>query len=151
MVEVVELAQDIEENLRQATSLITKHGRCFLSEVEVSVPQFNALLILKEHRALTMGELCRHMQTACSTATDLADRMEEAGLVTRKRDEQDRRVVRIHLCPKGEEIVDAVIAKRQGFLCQALQGCPKEELEQMLGMVEKLKHSIERVPLPLSR
>ncbi len=142
------LAQDIEESLRQATELLSKHGRVFLSEMEITFPQFNALLVLKEHGSLTMGELCKHMFTACSTATDLADRMEDAGLVERRRDKGDRRVVRIHLCSKGEEIVNEVIGKRQMLLAQALNGCPKDEMEQMLSIVKKLKQSVESVPFP---
>ena len=46
---------------------------------------------------MTIGDLSNKMYLAFSTTTDLIDRMEKSELVQRIRDEQDRRVVRIHL------------------------------------------------------
>ena len=46
---------------------------------------------------MTIGELSKSMALACSTITDLIDRMEKAGLVVRKKDEKDKRVVRIEV------------------------------------------------------
>ncbi len=65
---------------------------------------------------MTIGDLSNKMYLAFSTTTDLVDRMEKNELVQRVRDEQDRRVVRIHLLPEGERIIQEVIEKRQNYL-----------------------------------
>lgn len=108
--------KQLEENLRLVNTILYKRGRSILAGMAVSSPQFNALLMLKELGPLTMGELCKRLFAACSTITDLADRLERAGLVTRSRDTKDRRVVRIHILPKGEAVVREVISERQRFI-----------------------------------
>ncbi len=56
------------------------------------------------------------MALACSTITDLIDRMEKNNLVIRKKDEKDKRVVRIEVLPVGCEIMEKVLERRVGFL-----------------------------------
>ncbi|CAA7599513.1 MarR-type HTH domain protein [Acididesulfobacillus acetoxydans] len=137
--------KQVEEKIRQSNTVMYRHGRSILTGMGVSTPQFNALLTLQEFGSLTMGELCKHLFTACSTATDLADRMERAGLVERVRDTNDRRVVRMNLLPKGEEIVDAVISERCQFLREVLQEYPEEEQPKVLQFLQVLAERMESV------
>ena len=87
-------------------------GREILSDFNITIPQFTALQILINNQGMTIGELSQKMALACSTITDLIDRMERNGLVIRKKDENDKRVVRIEVLSKGHEIVDKVLEKR---------------------------------------
>lgn len=80
---------------------------------------------------MTIGELSNYIHLACSTTTDLVDRMEKNGLVERVRDTKDRRVVRIHVQSKGEEIIHEVIAKRQNYLEDVLKDVPVEDVETL--------------------
>lgn len=132
MTQSEDLTQKLEETLRRANGILFKRGRSILVGMEVSALQFNALVAIKENGPLTMGDLCKHLFTACSTATDLADRMERSGLVERVRDEKDRRVVRMHLLPKGVDIVEAVIAERQSFVGEVLKNYTDEEYSELL-------------------
>ncbi|MGB3367019.1 MAG: MarR family transcriptional regulator, partial [Acidaminobacteraceae bacterium] len=83
---------NIEENLRLVCGKVKNKGREILSDYDITPPQFNALLTLIEHDGLTIGELSNKMYLACSTVTDLLDRMERNELVVRVRDEKDRRI-----------------------------------------------------------
>ena len=76
---------------------LNNKGVEFLSNYTITPPQFIALQWLFEHGDMTIGDLSNKMFLAFSTTTDLVDRMEKNHLVKRVRDEQDRRVVRIHL------------------------------------------------------
>jgi len=137
------LGDRIEEKLRQANTIIFKRGRSILTGMNISSPQFNALLTLQEFGPLTMGELCKHLFMACSTATDLADRLERGGLVERRRDDRDRRVVRMHLLPAGEDVVKTVIQERQHFLAKVLQVYTKEQYDNLLHTLEELAEQME--------
>lgn len=85
----------IEENLRRVCYKIKKKGREILNDVDITPPQFEALQYLRKQDNLTIGELSSQMYLACSTVTDLLDRMERNELVKRVKDENDRRIVRI--------------------------------------------------------
>ena len=76
---------------------------------------------------MTIGELSQKMALACSTITDLIDRMEKNELVVRKKDEKDKRVVRIEVLPKGHEIVKKVLEKRVKFLDSKMVDLTEEE------------------------
>ncbi|MHB1651847.1 MAG: MarR family winged helix-turn-helix transcriptional regulator [Desulfitobacteriaceae bacterium] len=142
--ENVEMVKTMEEKIRQANTVIYRRGRSILAGLEVSSPQFNALLALQEFGPLTMGELCKQLFTACSTATDLADRMERVGLVERVRDSKDRRVVRMHLLPRGEEVVNAVISERQRFLAEVLNEYAEGEQPELLQILVTLAERMEK-------
>lgn len=143
MREIEEVTKQIEERLRQSNTVIYKRGRSILTGMNISSPQFNALLTLQEFGPLTMGELCKHLFMACSTATDLADRLEKGGLVERRRDDRDRRVVRMHLLPAGEDVVGIVIEERQRFLGKVLERYSEEEYMNLLQILGVLAEKME--------
>lgn len=142
MEKIQELSRELEEAIRRSNTVIFRRGRSILAEMGVSNPQFNALLMLKDFGPLTMGELCKHLFTACSTATDLADRLERDGFVERVRDSKDRRIVRMHILPKGEDVVELVINERQRFLDRVLHEYKSEEQVHIL---ESLKLLADRM------
>ena len=117
----------IEKYLRKVDYSIRKKGREILSDFDITVPQFSALQILIYNETLTIGELSKKMDLACSTITDLVDRMEKTGLVARKRDENDKRVVIVDVLPKGHDILEKVLEKRIEFLNLKLIDFNKEE------------------------
>src|SRR5690625_7555566 len=102
----------IERNMRYINGIIKHKGRQILKNYSITTPQFIALQWLLEGGDLTIGELSNKINLAFSTTTDLVDRMEKKELVERKRDANDRRVVRIHLLPKGQKIIREVIDER---------------------------------------
>lgn len=106
----------IEENLRRVCYKIKKKGREILNDVEITPPQFDALQYLIHEENLTIGELSTKMFLACSTVTDLLDRMERNELVKRVKDENDRRIVRIVVLDKGHDLIKGVIANRINYI-----------------------------------
>ena len=120
---------DIEKDLRYISGIIKQKGREILSQYTITPPQFIALQWLFEVGDMTIGELSSKMYLACSTTTDLVDRMEKNELVMRVKDDKDRRVVRIHLLDEGERIIEEVINKRQHYLNEVLIDFTEEEVE----------------------
>jgi DNA-binding MarR family transcriptional regulator len=106
----------IEENLRRVCYKIKKKGREILNDVEITPPQFDALQHLIHEENLTIGELSTKMFLACSTVTDLLDRMERNELVKRVKDENDRRIVRIVVLDKGHDLIKGVMANRINYV-----------------------------------
>ena len=133
-----ESVASMEKELRYISHLIKQKGREILSNYTITPPQFVALQWLHESGDMTIGDLSNKMYLAFSTTTDLVDRMEKNELVQRVRDEQDRRVVRIHLLPEGERIIQEVIEKRQNYLRELLQNFEVDEAQELLKLLKKL-------------
>lgn len=131
----------IERLLRHVAFIIRRRGRDILSDFNITNPQFNALLALREKEDITMGELCDKLLLACSTATDLVDRMEKNGFLVRKRDPQDRRVIRLSITDKGKVVISEVLAARRRYVASILENLSAEERVQLGESLERL-HSL---------
>ncbi len=123
--------EDIERSLRRIGDIVKQKGREILTQFPITPPQFIALQWLNEYGDMTIGELSQKMYLACSTTTDLIDRMEKNELVQRVKDTQDRRVVRIQLLDRGRVIIKEVINKRQDYLESVLSQFTQDEVDYL--------------------
>ena len=116
MLNIDDKIEIIEKRFRRSCWLIKLKGREILSNYDITTPQFNALAYLVFDGEMTIGELSSKMYLACSTVTDLLDRMERNELVKRIKDEKDRRVIRLKVLDKGHRIIDDVLENRRNYL-----------------------------------
>ena len=135
---------EIEKSLRHIAAIIKQKGREILNQYTITPPQFIGLQWLYEFGDRPIGELSQKMYLACSTTTDLIDRMEKSELVERVKDPSDRRVVRIHLLPEGERIIQEVIAKRQEYVSELLGAFSEEEAIVFNQSLTKLQQQMKR-------
>jgi len=88
-----------------STSLaMTKVYKPLLQALNLTYPQYLAMLVLWEGDGITVGELSQHLLTDPGSVTPLLKRLEAEGLLTRTRSSQDERVVQLHLTDKGRAL-----------------------------------------------
>ena len=78
------------------------------SAMKLSAQQYQALLAIKGHpgrQQVTVGELAAELLVAQHSASELADRMVEKGLLVRGADERDRRRTLLALTPEAEAVL----------------------------------------------
>ncbi|POM23255.1 putative HTH-type transcriptional regulator YusO [Actinomadura rubteroloni] len=81
--------------------LIERHG--------VSPAGFFVLRILHSEDGLRAGEVARRLMTSPASATSVIGTLERNGHVERRRDEADRRAVRLHITEAGSRLIAATI------------------------------------------
>lgn len=128
-----ELIYRLEENFRKVCYKIKLKGREILNDFDITPPQFQALLLINKNGALTIGELSNQMYLACSTVTDLLDRMERNDLVMRVKDEKDRRIVRIKMLEKGDVLIAGVMENRRNYIREIVGDLD----EELLGSIDQ--------------
>ncbi|MGY4112705.1 MarR family winged helix-turn-helix transcriptional regulator [Aeribacillus sp. SP014] len=143
MTYVFNTVEEIEKSLRCIAAILKKKGRDILSNYSITPPQFDALLLLNESGNMTIGELSNKMYLACSTITDLIDRMEKNNLVKWVKDEKDRRLVRIQLLENGQRVIEAALAKRQEYLREVLKNFSDQEIVQLEKLLAKLQQEMK--------
>ena len=82
-------------------------GRAYkqlFEELGITYPQYATLIALNEAGDQTVGELGDKLFLESSTLTPLLKRLEAAGYVTRRRDAEDERQVRVSLTPEGKAV-----------------------------------------------
>src|SRR4051794_1119984 len=82
----------------------------FMSEIDMHRAQTALLCHLFMRDGVTQTELADQLSVQKATITHMLQRMEENGLITRRRDDEDTRLVRVYLADGGrakrQEIVD---------------------------------------------
>jgi DNA-binding MarR family transcriptional regulator len=78
-----------------------------LAGVDLSLPQFNVLMVLgaSPGGALPLFELNAQLVTSAPNMSWISNRMEERGLVRKQRDEEDGRVVLLGLTERGWKLL----------------------------------------------
>jgi DNA-binding MarR family transcriptional regulator len=107
--------------------LVAVAARSLTEEETVSLPQYRALVVLASRGPQRPVDLAQALNVDPSTATRMCDRLEGKGLITRRRDEVDRRVVVLDLSAGGRRLVDRVTRRRRKEIGQILTAIdPKE-------------------------
>ena len=79
-----------------------------------------AIAEMNEHENLTVSGLAKAMSVHQSTASNLADKLEKDGYITRVRSTEDKRIVYLSLTDKGSEVVAKAPPPYRGLIPDAL-------------------------------
>lgn len=110
----------------------------------VSVSQCYALSMLQSDGPCTMSDVAGALCLDLSTITRLADQLEERGLIQRTSAENDRRVCRMRLTPKGSTLVRSIESELVAEYRAVLQGLPAASREAVLAAIEGLGEAFEK-------
>lgn len=88
---------------RKITGLYAPH----LKPLDLTYTQYIVLLVLWEHREITVGELCRRLYLDSGTISPLLKKLESAGYIVKARAREDERVVEIRLTEAGAALQEA--------------------------------------------
>ena len=112
-----------------------------LRDLDLTYPQFIAMVLLWEQDGQTVGELGQQLFLQSNTLTPMLKRLESLRYIKRSRDLADERQVRIHLTEAGRELrmraSDIVRSVRQAT------GLQDKQVEQLLEEVGSLRKALE--------
>lgn len=122
--------------LYAASNLFTRLYRGVLAELGLTYPQYLVMLVLWEAVGTprSVGELGQRLHLDSGTLTPLLKRLEQAGLVSRRRDSADERRVLVELTTEGRALRIKAAAV-PATLVQAL-GLPPHEIEALRNAVQ---------------
>ena len=81
----------------------------FLVELGLTYTQYITMMVLWEHKAMTVKGLGQELYLDSGTLTPLLKKLEEKGLVTRRRSELDERNLIVTITESGEAMKDAAL------------------------------------------
>ena len=104
--------------------------------LDVSATDLNALYELRIHGPLLSGSFAHLLNVQQSTVTALADRLEAAGLLQRRRDDRDRRRIWLSITEQGQasvkEAYATVTIEVEAVFCRLAPGA-RTALKALLG------------------
>jgi MarR family transcriptional regulator, organic hydroperoxide resistance regulator len=93
----------------------------------------------------TQTELAEVMCVAPATVTNMLQHMEESGMVERKPDAADQRVMRVYLTPAGRDIQAVVVERENQVGLELLDGFTPEETSLLGGLMTRMRDNLQKI------
>ncbi len=107
-------------------------------------PQWRLLTTLRDHEGINQGELAEMLLVEPITVCRMVDRLQDAGLIERRADPDDRRTWRLYLHPRAKEILNELRPLMLNFLTDMCAGIPELEQQAVCKTLEKLLGNLDR-------
>ncbi len=114
-----------------------------LEDFNLTGAQFCVLTKLFEEEGLTQTQLAQRLYIESPTLVRTLDRLEEAGLIERRRVPSDRRAFHIFLTPKGHDLKDILMQKGNEVHDIAVKGLEEKEIELLKDLLYQLWRNLE--------
>jgi len=114
------------------------------SALGVTTAQWRLLLRLSREPGLKQVELAERLDVEPITACRIVDRLEEAGLVERQRDPDDRRAWRLELTAKAAPILEKLRLLAEEMSGEAFAGLSPGEIESLRTALAKIRENVGR-------
>ena len=135
--------------LRLTAQVLDEPWARYLRKTEgISPSQYNLLRILRGAgvEGRTMSEIGERMINRDPDVTRLADRTIKLGLARRQRDEQDRRVVKLYITPRGLTMLTRLDAQVNVFLEAAMGSLGRQKLRQLRDLLNQARAGARPFP-----
>ncbi len=114
-----------------------------LEDFNLTGAQFCVLTKLFEEEGLTQTQLAQRLYIESPTLVRTLDRLEEAGLIERRRVPSDRRAFHIFLTSKGHDLKDILMQKGNEVHEIAVRGLGENEIELLKDLLYQLWRNLE--------
>jgi DNA-binding MarR family transcriptional regulator len=144
--EIPRTSTDLAERLRLAVTRLARQLRRHSEIGGASPTQLSALASIDRHGPLTLGELAAHEGVQPPTITAAVGRLEQQGLVERRADPDDRRIVRVVVTKDGRRLLSRNRSRKTAFLVQRLQELDDGDRARLAAAVDVLERVLEPEP-----
>ena len=109
-------------------------------ETPLGIPASRLLVLwmLRNEKALTMGEIAQMIDLTPRGVTRIVDGLEADGFATRTEDESDKRIKVVELTTKGRRFLDASLPKVHQKYVELFAVLDKSEAVELVRLLEKL-------------
>ena len=108
--------------------------------------QGRLLVLLNRYGALTQRELIELTGRRSATLSEQLEGMEKAGLIVRRKNEQDKRNVDVELTEQGKLAAAKAFQNRQSYADELFGALPQRKKQQLAGLLDAQLHTWE-VPI----
>jgi DNA-binding MarR family transcriptional regulator len=123
----------------------------FFMDVELTMPQFRALVMIRRYGRQTGRELARRLHVTPGTLVSLADRIAEQGYLRRVPDLEDRRVTWLELTPKAERLFERLWGMGSVRIAGAVARLLPNERADLGRLLSRLAENLETVKSSLEK
>ena len=137
------LIKEINGDLRHLVQLLQTRSKRIRKETGVTGPQLQAMKTLSESPGIRISELAERIFLHPATVVGIVDRLEDRGLVARKRSKKDRRQVHVRLTAKGKAALRKTMGTAQDSMPRGLESLPDNKLKRLSISLAQLVRTLD--------
>ncbi|KKD44864.1 MarR family transcriptional regulator [Listeria seeligeri] len=117
----------------------------FEQQTNKSFTKVEILFHIKQTPGQSQNKLKENLYIDSASITRHLKRMEEQGLITREKKDENKRYTYLFLTPTGESELASLLAEKEKFQNEALADFSEEEVALWLKSVTKMMNNIEKM------
>jgi len=136
---------DILKDIFSVFKLTSKYYIKLCEKFNVKQIEFEALYLIyiSKDKGVRMSSLGDELEMVRSGVTVLVDRMALGGLVKRRPDAEDRRIMNVMITEKGNQIMNEIFQNNGVFKASMLDFIQQDEKELLCRLITKIKEKLE--------
>lgn len=148
----MEKHQELLIALRKIIRAIDLHSKQLSKTSGLTSPQLLIMLEIEKRSGINSGQVAKIVNLSPATVTNILDRLENKGLVSRIRDTQDKRKVGLFLTDNGLSLLQKAPQALQEHFIEKFSNLAEWEQSQLLSSMERLSEmmnadNIDAAPL----
>lgn len=145
-----DISYDVLVTLRQIIRAIDMHSKQLVKKYGLTGPQ---LMVLKEIRGdedINIGRVAKKVSLSQATVTNIIDRLETRGMVTRERSSRDKRRVIVRVTEKTEELLDTNPSVLQEEFVRKFSKLEEWEQNLILSSIQRISRMMNAEDIELT-
>jgi DNA-binding MarR family transcriptional regulator len=125
--------------------MLRRHFNRRAAALGATSSQWRAMFRLAREPGMKQVELAERLDVEPITAGRIVDRLEESGLVERRRDPVDRRAWRLFLTGKADPLIERLKLLAEESLAGALDGISEGEITALRATLERIRENMSAI------
>jgi DNA-binding MarR family transcriptional regulator len=113
--------------------------------ISLTVSEFRILESVREHGAISMGEIARYNHVSPGTLSIEVRRLIRKGYLRQRHDPKDKRIVTLKCTDEADAVLDMMQNRQENVSEQALQGLNEQDRQAFLGNLEKVLENLRKI------
>lgn len=109
-----------------------------IAHLDIKPPHLDIMLNLYRREGISQQELARKLLVGRSNMSMLLPQLEKRGLIERRGDSQDKRVLRLFLTEEGRAITEAAMRIQTSLIDQVMAPSSEEQCIQVAEQMERI-------------
>lgn len=114
-----------------------------LAGLDIKPPHLDILVNLYRFEGISQQELAHKLLVGRSNMSMTLPQMEKRGLIERRGDQKDKRVLRLHLTPEGRRVAEEAMAIQTALIERTLSSTPIEQCHAMAESMENIIRALQ--------
>ena len=127
----------------KASQIIHQKLAKALTSLDIKVPHLDILANLYRFEGISQQDLARKLLVGRSNISMLLPQIEKRGLIERRPDDRDKRILRLHLTDKGRELTRKALAIELELIEYSMSTTSEEECNHVGDVMQRMISRME--------